>query len=330
MTADPAAPVAPGSTPRVAYLPQPSAAALEVVTSTGAYASAVAPSATVVDLDFAVHGVAALPLDVRRGVAALVDRQAIVDQLASVVDPTAAPAASHLFGAGEPDDPVLPATGAVTPPPAALGPTDARGAAAYGPGAEPASADAWLGTAGYVRGAGGWETPARAPFSVCLAVPERDAALRAAARDLVAQLGAGGVRVATLDVATDADVVTALRHGSCATGLVVRQSDGYATHAAAAWLRPSAPVVGLTWTGVDDPLVVTTATTATAVLNAVTAGVDWSSTDARLWTLMAGLPLYSPSAYLAWTPSVAGVVPCDTTAVCVGEVPTLLPTTTSG
>jgi hypothetical protein len=51
--------------------------------------------------------------------------------------------------------------------------------------------------------------------------------------------------------------------------------------------------------------------------------------DARLWDLMVSLPLYSPSIYEGWSPSIAGVLPSISVAGFIGQLPTLLPTTTS-
>lgn len=325
VSTDPGAPRASSSsTPAVDYLPDPSVGALQAITSTGAYSSVVAHTTTVVSLDFAVHGPAALSLDARRGVAALVDRTAIVDDLAAPVDPTAAPAASELFGQADPEYLGPAGTGVASPVPATAAP-GVTGPSAYSDDAEPAAAAGWLRAAGLSRVHEAWGTPGRGSLTVCLAVPSGDAVLRTVARVLHAQLGAAGVGLVPQLVHTDADVVEALRAGRCAAGLVIRSGDGYPTHAVASWLRPSAPIpAGLTWTGVSDPVVASSAATATAVLNPVTATTAWAATDARLWTLMAGLPLYSPSAYVGWSLSVAGMTACDTTAGCIGEIPSLV------
>ena len=49
--------------------------------------------------------------------------------------------------------------------------------------------------------------------------------------------------------------------------------------------------------------------------------------DARLWNVMVGLPLYSPSVFVGWTPDVAGFLDCDTLACVVDQVPSLVEAT---
>ncbi len=328
VTTDPGTAVPPGAAPRLAILPAPSLGALQALTSSGAYASTISHTTTVVSLDFAVRGRAALSLDARRGVAEMVDRTALVDQLAAPIDSTAAPGTSELFGQGEPSYLGPTGTGVVTPLPVGtvpVGSSGSRGAAAYGDAGSPSLGAAWLRAAHYTKGPDGWETPSRAAFRLCVAVPEHQPQLLALSAAVATQLRAHHVAVVVTPLAGASSVLAALRTGTCAAGVVVRTGDGYATHEAAAWLRPSRPVpVGLTWTGVNDPVVATSATTATAVLNPVTAATAWAVTDGRLWTLMVGLPLYSPSAYVGWTPSLQGVTTCETIAGCVSEATSLV------
>jgi hypothetical protein len=86
--------------------------------------------------------------------------------------------------------------------------------------------------------------------------------------------------------------------------------------------------VNLGWTGVDDAAASAAAQTATSILNPVDAVPYWDTMDNRLWTLMAGLPLFSPPTYLGWSPQVTGVIPTDSLLGFVDQVPDLLYTAT--
>ena len=329
VTTDPAAPPAPGDDPRVTYLPSPTLAELQAITSSGGYASRVQHDSTVVSLDFASHGPAALAPAVRGALARFVDRASLVARLAAPIDDTAAPAVSHLFGQGQVQ--YLGPSGvpvSATQPPALPAP-GATGAAAYGTGSDPAAAAAALLAHGYVKRGTSWRTRSGAPLAICVEVPADDPSLGAAAVIVVGQLRAQGVGVVVVVRPGVDAVVRDLRRGACTSGIVSRTGDGFVTHSAADWLAPSAPVpVGLTWTGVDDPVVAADAAIATGVLNPDLAAPTWDAMDARLWALMVGLPLYSPSVFVGWSPSIAGVLESDTLAGFVAQVPTLVPSST--
>lgn len=320
---------APASLPydvaRAVYLPAPSLASLEAQTSSGTLTSRLDHSTTVVSYDFAVRGADALTLEARAGLALLVDRARIVDQFAAPVDDTVAPALSHLFGAGDPaySGPIgRPVSHPQLPVPPVPG---ATGAAAYGTVDDVGAADVALRAAGLGKGSSGWQL-GPTPFSICLAVPASDPTLESVGRAIASELVAQGIGVRVHSVPSILSVVSALRDGTCSSGVVERAGDGFVTHAAADWLAPDAPVpLGLEWTGVDDPVVTTDAATATAVLNPVDAAASWNAMDDRLWDLMAGLPLYSPSAYVGWSLSIAGVLPCNSLQGFVSQVPSLLP-----
>jgi ABC-type transport system substrate-binding protein len=142
------------------------------------------------------------------------------------------------------------------------------------------------------------------------------------------QLQAQGVGVDWRSVGTTTSVAGALRAGTCAAGLMTRTGDGFATHEAANWLAPPSPMpADLTWTGVDDPIVNAAALTATGMLNPVTAVATWTAMDVRLWNLMAGLPLYSPSVYVGWSPQITGLLPCDTVGCTIDQIPSLVAAT---
>jgi peptide/nickel transport system substrate-binding protein len=311
---------------RVVDVPSPSPETLEAVTSVGDYTSRLEPSTTVVSLDFAVGGPHALTPEARRGLASLVDRSALVDQFAAPVDDTASPAVSHLFGEGDPDysGPLGgPVSHPVAPAPPAPG---AAGSAAYGGGPDAFVATTDLLAAGDVKSASGWFDASHQPLQVCLAAPDDDVALADLGRSLADQLTSRGVAVDVRVVPSVAAVVAFLRGGACATGIVERTGDGFVTHSAASWLAPTGPVpAGLEWTGVDDAVLATDAQGASSVLNPIDAAATWDAMDNRLWTLMASLPLYSPSSYVGWSLSVAGVLPCNTTQGLVSQIPALLP-----
>lgn len=316
----------PGHVPSAVYLPSPTLAELEAITSTGTFTSRLEHSTTVVSLDFAVRGRSALPPAVRGAVAQLIDRVSILDQLATPIDYTVSPEVSHLFGQGEPGylgQPGVPVSAAVAPTLPIPGST---GADAYGAGADVEAGDAALVAAGYAKSKAGWLTPAHQRFVTCLAVPA-DPALRPVASLVAAQLTTQGIAVAWRSAPSVLDVAASLRNGTCTTGIVSRTGDGYVTHSGASWVPPTAPVPhDVTWTGVDDPIVTANADAASAMLNPIEAQPSWNAMDARLWDLMAGLPLFSPSIYEAWSPSIAGLLPCDSLAGFVGQIPTLLPT----
>jgi ABC-type transport system substrate-binding protein len=328
VTTDPAAAVRAGGSPRLAYLPSPTLDQLQALTSTGALDSRLQHDTTIVSLDFAVRGPRALPLVVREALARLVDRSGLVNNLQAPVDDTVAPAVSHLFGQGDADYLGVPGTpvGEFVAPAAPQ--PGASGSAAYGDLPDVAGADVLLHAAHFAKSPHGWLLPDGRAFSVCLAVPNDVLRLVTTAQVLRHQLLAQGVGVDWRDVGTVTSVASALRAGSCATGVLTRTGDGFATHEAANWLPPPTPIpADLTWTGVIDPIVSAAAITATGMLNPVTAVTTWTAMDARLWNLMAGLPLYSPSVYVGWSPQVAGLLPSDTVSGFVDQIPTLVPTT---
>jgi peptide/nickel transport system substrate-binding protein len=329
-TDDPATPPpADGTASQLAYLPSPTLAELEALGSTGGYAARTQHDTSIVSLDFAVHGPAALAPWLRQALARLVDRAALVAEVAAPIDDTAAPAASHLVGQGEPRYPGATGTPVSAPTAPVMGVPGASGAAAYGDVADPSAAFAALREHGYERTSAGWASPGAGALSVCLDVPA-DPTLQATANDLGGQLSLQGIVVHPATRPTAAAVVRDLRAGTCSLGVVRRTGDGFITHAAASWLAPTPPVpVGLRWTGVDDPVVESDATAASQVLNPDAAAPTWDAMDARLWDLMVSLPLYSPSVFIGWTPNVAGVLATDTLASFVAQVPTLLPSTTT-
>jgi len=107
---------------------------------------------------------------------------------------------------------------------------------------------------------------------------------------------------------------------------VSRTSDGFVSHAVTSWLDSARYAVrDVAWTGVDDPVVAADAAAASRVLDPQLAATTWDQMDTRLWDLMAGLPLFSPSVFVGWSPSVAGVLPTDTLGGFVEQIPTLLP-----
>lgn len=328
VTTDPSMPVPAGGPPRLAYLPSPTLAQLQAITSTGAFDSRIQHDTTIVSLDFAVRGPRALPLGVREALARFVDRSAIVDAVAAPVDDTAAPATSHLFGQGDADYVGAPGSsvGDAAAPTAPL--PGASGAAAYGGLPDVATADAFLHAAGDAKSPHGWRGPGGRPLSVCLAVPTDLTSLLPTAEMIRHQLLAQGVGVQWHGVVGGvASVAGVLRTGACAVGLMARTGDGYATHEAASWLEPPSPLPrDLTWTGVNDPIASAAALTATGMLNPLTAVTTWTAMDARLWNLMVSLPLYSPSVYEGWSPQVAGLLPCSTVGCTIDQIPSLVAT----
>jgi peptide/nickel transport system substrate-binding protein len=317
---------APFSAARVVDAPSPTPGSLEAITSLGDFTSRLERSTTIVSLDFAVTGRDGLVPQVRRGLASLVDRAELVEQFAAPVDDSAAPAASHLFGEGDADY-SGPYGGPVSHPVAPAPPVPgATGAAAYGGGPDLYAASQDLRAAGLVKAASGWLSANHEPLEVCLVVPSEDVSLAQLGSALAAQLTSHGVAVDVRTVATVSDVVSMLRTGACASGIVERSGDGYVTHAAASWIEPPASdATALDWTGVNDPVVTADARTAAAILNPVDAAALWNAMDDRLWQLMVSLPLYSPSSYVGWSLSVAGVLPCNTVQGLVGQIPSLLP-----
>lgn len=324
---DQAAAPAPLGQARVVYLPAPTLGELEAVTSSGSLSSRLDPSTTVVSLDFAVAGPAALPLEARRGVAQLVDRQALLDATAAAVDSNAAPLTSHLFGQGDPDY-AGPAGQPVSHPQLPTLPLPgAGGAAAYGTVADVGLAAADLRAAGDSRTAGGWSSDGRV-LHECLEVDGTQPSLEQVASDVAAQLTAQGLDVDVLTASGELAVAAALRAGRCAMGILERVGDGFVSHSAASWLALPAPTpTDVVSTGVVDPVVAQDAAAATAILDPVDAAATWDALDARLWNLMVGLPLYSPSAYVGWSSSVAGVSVTSSIYDFLNQLPFLLPRT---
>lgn len=316
--------------PRVVYLAAPTLPTLQAVTTAGSLNSRLFASSRVVSLDFSTRGPFALPRLARRGVAALVDRQGIVDAVAAPIDDAAAPEDSHLFGQGDADysgpfgapvshpNPLPPAV------PGGLGPL------AYGPGADVATGEADLGAAGYALGRDGWEHAGR-PAAICLAVPQRAPSLDEVGALIAAQLTARGFDVDEESLPTESAIADALGQGSCTAGVLERSGDWYVSEVAASWLPLPTATTGVLNEGIDDPLVIAEAHLASTTLDPVDAASTWNLLDDRLWSLMVGLPLYSPSAYVGWSTTVAGVQECNSLMAFIDQIPTtFVPSSTRG
>ncbi len=309
--------------PRIVYAPAPSLGTLQALTSSGSLNSRMFASSSVVSLDFATRGPFALSLLARRGVADFVDRQAIVDAVAAPVDDTAAPEASHLFGQGDGDysgpfgSPVSHPIPLPPPVPGALGPL------AYGPGAQVAAGESDLVAAGYARGPAGWDLAGRTA-ALCLAVPAGEPGLGQDGALLAAQLESRGFQVDLETLPSETAVAAALRQGSCTAGVLLRSGGWYVSQVAASWLDPPASTTGVLTEGLNDPVVTTDALLAGTTLDPVDAASTWDLLDDRLWQLMVGLPLYSPSAYVGWSTSVAGVQECNSLSAFIDQIPTTI------
>lgn len=327
VTADPTVATAATSALRIVDLPDATLPAIQAISSTGTLDAKVAPSSTIVSLDFAVVGHDAVPVDVRAALAELVDRDQILDATVGEVDYTGTVAASHLFGPGQ-----VGFSGAIGAPigltPPAVTPSSVltgAGPAAYGDTSSPATATEELHAAGYTRPHGEWLGPSGRALEVCLAVPADAASMVAVAQDIEADLDTQGVAVTSTTVGTDGAVAAALRSGACTMGLTEVVGDGFVTHEAARWTPPTPPVpAGLAWTGLDDPLVDADSLAASETLNPVAATTSWTTMDDQLWDLMVSLPLYSPPSLEAWSPAVTGVQPCSSVQQFVDQVPELL------
>ena len=331
VVADPTATPVPGGPLRAVYVPSASLREIETLSGRGLYDARTAQSNTIVSLDFAVRGTDALPPDVRAGIAHLVDRQAIVNQLAGPVSAQVGASASHLVGPGQSSYPGTAGVpvGLATAGPQAAVPAGSTGGAAYTPGPQVALATHELHAAHYSKVGSVWLSLDHRILSACLAVPTGSPQIVAAAAMLEDQLRAAGVAVKVRPASSVAGVLADLRNGICASGLVSKVGDGYYTHEAASWQAPPVPLpVNLGWTGVDDAAASAAAQSATSILNPVDAVPYWDTMDNRLWTLMAGLPLFSPPTYLGWSPQVTGVIPTDSLLGFVDQVPDLLYTAT--
>jgi peptide/nickel transport system substrate-binding protein len=331
VVADPAAtPVLAGPL-RAVYVPSATLPEVEALAGRGLYDARTSQSNTIVSLDFAVRGPDALPPDVRAGVAHLIDRQAIVNQLAGPVLAAVGTSASHLVGPGQssyPGPAGVPVGAAPTTPQAPV-PAGTTGGAAYTPGPQTALAAQELRASHYSKVGSAWSSLGHRILSVCLAVPSASPQLSAAAVLIAGQLRSEGVQVETRAASGVPGVLADLRDGTCASGLVSKVGDGFYTHEAASWQAPPVPYpAGLAWTGVDDAAASAAARSATSILNPVDAVPYWETMDNRIWDLMAGLPLYSPPTYLGWSPQVTGVLPTDSVMGFVDQVPNLLYTAT--
>ena len=309
VTSDPAAlPPPPEVGARATYLPSPSVAQLQAITSSGSYESEMQHDTTIVSLDFAVRGHDALAPSLRAALAHLVDRAQLVARLAAPLDASSAPEVSHLYGQGELlyPGPAGTSVSATTPPPRrrpappAPPPTArARTSRERTPSSVP-TATTWARRAGRARRGRGSRCASRSRRARRRS-PRRPRTWQDSSATTASSCGRHRSRRPV--PSCSASSAGPARWASCrapATGRLARRCQ---------LARPHGPSCeGSTGPGVDDPVVARDATEAQSILDPDLAAVAWDAMDTRLWDLMVSLPLYSPSVFLGWSPSIAGVL----------------------
>jgi peptide/nickel transport system substrate-binding protein len=287
------------------------------VTSLPGEQSSVDPSDTFLQLEMASDPATATPVDVRQAIALSIDRQALLTQRVGWALPDEEVATSHIEVNGQPGYHSPPSSD--TPPTVPTSTTTSTttigqgGTVNFPATPVPSQADELMGSAGYVRiGAGPWETVVGTPLTLRMAVDEGDPWAVATAPQLQAQLAAAGFTVTVVPEATATAAGTAMADDSADMALLPRTSTPFLSQALA-WYTTLLGEPGVDgsqdWTGYDDATFNQLVTTASQQLNPNTAGTDYDTADAQLWTDMVGLPLFVEPSTLVWSRTVGGVTP---------------------
>lgn len=291
---------------------------LQEVASIPGVKSAMSISDTFVELEFATaSGITADPL-IRDAIAYALDRQALVDKVASWADVAIAPATSHLFAQGQPSYPTTPAPVPANSTTTTTSPGMSTTTAPISASTFPASGDVTLFTrnfeeAGYEKSANGvWTNAAGTPLVMRLAVDGGDGWAAAAAEVVASQLRAQGIGVSVASAPSDQAAGSSLATGQADLAVLALHGGPFPTQTSA-WYTPLLDVPGSTgsqdWSGYVSTKVEELFTEAAHKLNPVSAAPIYSEIDRLLWSDMVGLPLFSEPDVLAWSASLSGVTP---------------------
>ena len=258
-----------------------------------------AVSNQIVSLDFNTNAKGAVTLPLRRALAALINRPALVTQNVSPVNPEIAPAASHLFSQGQP--------GYVGPTAKSIATAVTTTTMPLRPSPELQTASRLLHKAGYQRVEGHWSTRTGKVLVVSLAVPFDDRWAATSASAIKTQLAAQGIQVRMTIVANSEAAAASLRSNRVMTAIIVRPSDLYLAHSAA-WFTTSPGVAPVAlWAGYQNRALNRLAMQAEQNMNPTDALPLYQQIDASLWNAMPSLPLFTEPSLLAWSTAVDGV-----------------------
>ena len=295
-----------------------SQSALATVTSNPTVSSGLTSSNRLLSLDFAVRGSGALSQTLRLGLAGLLNRDAVRQSTANLIDPATQTASSHLYTQGlpnYPDSSVVPTLNSVTTTTTTL---PVSSSSSTTPSSTPAStttttspfhaATSLLIKAGYHVSNWQWVSAKNQPLALTMAVPTDDQWALEAAANVASQLRSQGVTVSILEAPGSFEVAQMLQYGQCSLGIIVRTTDGLPAHAAT-WFSlakgvPASPL----WAGFSDRQINRLAASALEQMNAQDAAPTYAAIDQRLWQLMPSLPLFTEPTGLVWTSSIDGVV----------------------
>ena len=286
---------------------------LAVVTSNPAASSSLDSSNRLVSLDFAVSGSGGLSLGVRRGIAGLLDRSALVTATAGAILPATRPATSHLISQGLPNYPSaesVPSLESVT----TTSTTTTHASVSTIPPRETTTttspfyeAERLLGAAGFHQADGRWLSATGEPLSLSLAVPTDDQWAIDVAWNVALQLKQQGVGVQLIPAAGSFEIAQCLQRGLCNAGVIVRTTDAFPAHAATWFSVQRGLMASPLWAGVNDRTLNRMVRDASKEMNAQNAAPLYQAIDQRLWDLMPSLPLLTEPAALVWSSVIDGI-----------------------
>jgi ABC-type transport system substrate-binding protein len=270
------------------------------MTSSPGVSSNVDFSNRILSLDFNTTKHGSVQILLRRAISSYLDRRAIVQTTVGAINPSIAPGGSHLLAQGQP--------GYVGP--AANGPLSAAKVSANA--AEVAGAHTraalQIERAGYHRNGSIWVSATGVPLAMEMLVPLDDHWAGEVGAIVKDQLSASGITVKVVGVSNSTVVAQTLRTSRAQLGIIVRPSDPFPAHGASWFTRsPTGPTSGL-WAGYQSRALNLLAAQASQDLNPADAQPLYQAIDAKLWTAMPSLPIFTEPAILEWSTVIDGVM----------------------
>jgi peptide/nickel transport system substrate-binding protein len=292
---------------------------LHDVTSMPSAKSAMNISSTFLELEFSMIDQPTANALVREGVAYSVDRQILVDRVASWADVAIAPSTSHLYAQGQTGYPTVPApvpansTTTTTVTSTVPATTTTIAASTFPTDGDPVEEARALEAAGYQRDAvGSWVDFSGHALDLRLAVDSGDGWAAQAGALLAEQLRAQGIAITTIDAPDAQSAGADLAGGRADLALVPLRTTPYPTQASS-WYTPLLDLPGSTgaqdWSGYGSAKVENLFSQAAKTLNPVTAQPIYDEIDQQLWADMVALPLFAEPTVLAWSAMISGVTP---------------------
>jgi peptide/nickel transport system substrate-binding protein len=298
---------------------------LNAVTSLPDTNSEVDFSNTMLQLEFASGPQSMLSPDMRFAIALSVDRQALVNQVASFALPNVDVASSHIWAEGQTGyHPSLNALAyqasrlnvgaAVTPPTTTSTTLIGQGTNAVNFPDTPVlnQAAQLMVASGFDRTDGGpWHEDFGVPFTLHLVVDTGDPWAAAAAPVIEAQLQAAGFNITHYSVNTADQAGEVLANGFANMALLPRTNSTFLSQSLA-WYTDLLGAPGQNgsqdWSDYDSSTLEQLLTTASQQLNPNTAATEYAQADTELWDEMVALPLFTEPVAMAWSNRLGGVV----------------------